>query len=426
MCRRPAGAALAAFVMAVMTSPLAAAAGGQLDPGFGTDGKVVSDLGANAEAAAIAVQPDGRIVVGGGSTGGDLVLARFGPAGTPDPGFGHDGRTVTDLGGNDSLSDLRVQPDGKIVAVAVTWDGFRTTLLRYLPDGWLDPTFGGDGTVDLASARAPGRVLIRPSGKLVVASSLGEDRFGLARYNADGSLDHTFGSQGRAQVRVGGRAHLAASVSSAAFARDGKILVAGSRMHPDKKSSADKLPFSLVVVRYRSDGRLDRTFGNRGVATVDLRPHDSSISGLAVLRDGRIVAGGHGHSRANTPGGPAVWCFRKDGSLDRGFGTRGKVVIGNDGGLTTAVAVDGTGRIVLSGRGGPALGDFLVARLSAKGRLDRSFGQNGVATTDFGGVDTPWALTLEPDGDVLAAGGTGAELATAGLRKLAIARYLGR
>jgi len=101
-------------------------------------------------------------------------------------------------------------------------------------------------------------------------------------------------------------------------------------------------------------------------------------------------------------------------------------VVGNEGGLTTALALDGTGRIVLSGRSGPALGDFLVARLTAKGRLDRAFGQSGVVTTDFGGVDTPWALTLEPDGDVLAAGGTGAELATAGVRRLAIARYLGR
>src|SRR6266540_3914313 len=120
MRRRPVGATFVTFVIAVMTSPLAAAAGGQLDPGFGTDGKVVSDFGANAEAAAIGVQPDGGIVVGAGSMRGDLLLARFGPTGTPDPAFGRDGRTVTDLGGTESLSDLRVQPDGKIVAVGIT------------------------------------------------------------------------------------------------------------------------------------------------------------------------------------------------------------------------------------------------------------------------------------------------------------------
>jgi uncharacterized delta-60 repeat protein len=416
---------LAAFVIAVMTSPLAAAAGGELDPGFGHDGKVVSDFGANAEAAAIGVQPDGRIVVGASSLRGDLILSRFGPSGTLDSAFGEEGRAVTDLGGNDSLSDLRIQADGRIVAVGVNWDSGRLLLLRYRVDGSLDPAFGSDGSVEVGAESAPARLLIRPDGKLIVAASV-RDSFVLARYNADGSPDRAFGRGGKVQTPAGGRAHYRASVSSIARTRDGKIVVAGSRIHPNKKSSADNLPFSMVVARYSAAGKLDRSFGQRGLATVDLRPHDSSINGLAVLRDGRIVVGGHGHLRPNTPGGPAVWCLRKNGSLDRGFGTRGKVVIGGDGGLATALALDGAGRIVLSGRGGPALGDFLVARMTAKGRPDGGFGKNGVVTTDFGGVDTPWALTLEPDGDVLAAGGTGAELGSQGVRAVAIARYLGR
>jgi uncharacterized delta-60 repeat protein len=162
------------------------------------------------------------------------------------------------------------------------------------------------------------------------------------------------------------------------------------------------------------------------VVTVDLRPHDSSIGDVVVLRDGRILVAGHGHPGPGTAGGPAVWCFRRTGALDRSFGTRGKAVIGNDGGVATALGVDRTGRIVVVGRGGLSLGDFLVARLNASGRPDRSFGGDGVVTTDFGGVDTPWAMTLEPNRDVLAAGGTGAELGRQGVRMVAIARYLGR
>jgi uncharacterized delta-60 repeat protein len=162
------------------------------------------------------------------------------------------------------------------------------------------------------------------------------------------------------------------------------------------------------------------------VVTVDLRPHDSSIRDVVVLRDGRILVAGHGHLGRGTGGGPTVWCFRKSGALDRSFGTNGKAVIGNDGGVATALGLGRTGRVVVVGRGGAALGDFLVARLNANGRPDRSFGGDGVVTTDFGGVDTPWAMTLQPNGDVLAAGGTGAELGSQGVRMVAIARYLGR
>jgi uncharacterized delta-60 repeat protein len=424
MFRRP-GGLVVAIVILVIATPLAAAAGGELDPTFGRDGRVVTNLGGNAEAGPIAAEADGKIVVGASSLRGDLIVARYDAAGALDATFGRAGTVVTDIGGTDGVADLTVQPDGKIVVVGVNFDNAGSVLLRYRPDGSLDPTFGDDGKVDLGNVRASA-VLNRPNGKLVVVGTSGRDSFVLARYHMRGSLDRSFGRGGKVVTVVGGPADFPASARAAAFSADGRIVVAGSRMHPDKRSSEDGLPFSMVVARYRADGKADRGFGRRGVATVDLRPHDCCISDVAVLRDGRIVIAGHGHLSRGTPGGPAIWCFRKNGTLDRGFGTRGKAVIGDEAGLATALGVDRAGRVVLVGRGGASLGDFLVARLSARGRPDRSFGADGAVTTDFGGVDTPWAMTIESNGDVLAAGGTGAELATQGVRMVAIARYLGR
>jgi uncharacterized delta-60 repeat protein len=424
MCRRPLGLLAAVAIVSIVT-PFAAAAGGELDASFGRGGRVVTDLGANAEAAAIAGEADGKIVVGASSLRGDLILVRYDAAGAIDASFGHEGRVVTDLGGTDGVADLAVQRDGRIVVAGVNFDTGVGVVLRYRHDGSLDPTFGRDGRVDFGNARISA-VLTRANGKVIAIGTSGRDSFVLARYDARGSLDRSFGHGGKAATAVGGAAHFPASAASAAFAPDGKIVVAGSRMDPDKRSSSDGLPFSMIVARYRTDGTIDRSFGRAGISTVDLRPHDSSIRDVAVLRDGRILVAGHGHVTQGTPGGPAVWCFRKNGRLNRGFGIRGKAVVGNDGGVATALGLDRSGRIVLVGRGGASLGDFLVARMNARGRADRSFGGDGVVTTDFGGVDTPWAMSLERNGDVLAAGGTGAQLGSQGVRMVAIARYLPR
>ena len=424
MCRRSLGLLGAVAIVSIAT-PFALAAGGELDASFGHDGRVVTDLGANAEAAAIAGEADGKIVVGASSLRGDLILLRYDAAGDIDGSFGHDGRVVTDLGGTDGVSDLAVQRDGKIVVAGGNFDTGVAVLLRYRPDGSLDPTFGRDGKVDFGTGRISA-VLTRANGKVIAVGTSGRESFLLARYDAHGTLDRSFGRGGKVATAVGGAAHFPASASAAAFAPDGKIVVVGSRMDPNKRSSADGLPYSMIVARYRTGGTIDRSFGRAGISTVDLRPHDSGVDDVVVLRDGRILVAGHGHPTQGTAGGPAVRCFRKDGRLDRGFGMHGKAVIGNDGGVATAVGLDRSGRIVVVGRGGESLGDFLVARMNAKGRLDRSFGGDGVVTTDFGGVDTPWAMTVERNGDVLAAGGTGAQLGSQGVRMVAIARYMPR
>jgi uncharacterized delta-60 repeat protein len=128
------------------------------------------------------------------------------------------------------------------------------------------------------------------------------------------------------------------------------------------------------------------------------------------------VLGTHGHSGGRA--GFALVGLRRDGSLDRAFGNGGVTVSGVGYGVH-ALALDSRGRIVAAGRT-TSLRDFVVARFSPDGRRDRSF---EATVTDFGGVDTPFALTVQPDGKIAVAGATSGS-STGLVGDIALARYL--
>lgn len=186
---------------------------GSLDATFSGDGKLVSDVFTASE---VALQPDGRIVAGGTSFG-DFLAARYLPDGTPDPSFSDDGTATADIGEFDEGTDLTLQPDGKIVVTG--WSGrfpVDFALARFNPQGTLDPSFSGDGTVaiDLGGEDQPFAVAVQPDGRIVIAGMTFEQNFpppppgttapfpppsadfGLARFNPDGSLDASFAGDG--------------------------------------------------------------------------------------------------------------------------------------------------------------------------------------------------------------------------------------
>jgi uncharacterized delta-60 repeat protein len=173
---------------------------GDLDTSFGGDGTVLTDFESGSSDAAydLAIQPDGKIVVAGNSYGGfggpDFALARYLPNGTLDPSFGSDGTVHTDFG-SDTLDEayaLALQPDGKIVVAGYSGLSDRSVfaLARYLSNGTLDATFSGDGKVTTAigSSGSANALAIQPrDGRLVVAGSSiasGSQDFALARYHA--------------------------------------------------------------------------------------------------------------------------------------------------------------------------------------------------------------------------------------------------
>jgi len=281
---------------------------GALDPSFGTGGTVTTMFAADASANAVVIQPDGFIVAVGALTysGGlncDFALARYDASGNLDPGFGTGGTVVTDLGGCDVAHAVVLQPDGRILVAGSSGAfQFRVALARYAADGTLDPSFGTGGVV-LTDFSADIRALaLLPSGLILVAGGAvpsmfnGYDRtggFALLGYRPDGTLDPTFGIGGTATSRFGG-SHTGGYTSDGytdlaralAVQPDGMVVAAGEVLPGNEVSH-----FGLL--RYAPDGSLDRTFAPcAGAVTVFGEFTVARASAVLIQPDGKLVAVG--------------------------------------------------------------------------------------------------------------------------------------
>jgi uncharacterized delta-60 repeat protein len=394
-----------AGALALILTPRALAGGG-LDPSFGGDGRVTTAFTHGGFANAVAVQGDGRIVVagcaGGEDSSGDIAVARYLPDGTLDPTFGDDGTVVTSIGtGFEEATAVALDDQGRIVVTGHD-DEARFAVVRYLPDGTLDPAFGGDGIVttgftsgtDIAHG-----IVIQPDGRIVVAGQAGtrEPRFAVARYRPDGTLDPAFGGgDGKALTRMG----IWGVARAVALQSDGKIVLAGSQ--------------GFALVRYQRDGTLDRTFGGgdgKVMARLEAGLGMAFAHALAIRPDGKIVVGGFDAGEFRL----AIARYRPDGRLDRTFGGDGwtftSVARGTE--LANGLVLRPNGKTVVVGDiSGHEYGDdvvprMLVLRYTASGGLDRTFGTDGRVVTRFpGGVSAHGSARL-PDGRIVVVGAAG-------------------
>ncbi|HYM00812.1 MAG TPA: delta-60 repeat domain-containing protein [Blastocatellia bacterium] len=274
--------------------------------------------------------------------------------------------------------------------------------------GDLDSTFGQQGKITtdfFGSDDGAGAVALQNDGKIVVAgnatsASTGLD-FALARYNADGSLDLGFGSQGKVTTDFFGNTDLASSV---AIQPDGKILAGGNA-----KTSFINTDFALA--RYNSDGSLDPTFGSGGKVTTDFFGGVDEVFAIALQSNGKIVLAGHANMVNASGGDFALARYNSDGTLDATFNNTGKVTTDFFGDSDAAfdVAIDTNGRIVAAGQAVAAGtgSDFAVVRYNADGSLDSTFNHTGKVTTDFSGAyDEALAMRIQSDGRIVAAGWT--------------------
>ena len=343
-------------------------ADGSVDTSFGTGGTVRTRVGdRDAEAHALAIQPDGRLLVAGtafGTTGNDdrFAVARFNTDGTLDGSFGSGGLVTTPVGAASAqASGLVIQPDGKVVVSGTAFFNGATDddfgLVRYNADGSLDATFGSNGIVttdfgpiepgsDAPFDRA-NAVALQPDGKLLVVGSTGRlvTDFALARYNPDGTLDPSFGAGGRALGGVGNNAEARALEVQP----DGCIVVAGSTSGTNP---------AFMVARYRADGSADTTFGNAGSVLIAFDGGSAGARALSIQRDGSIVVGGSGYAASSATdsdtgpvGGFAVLRLKPDGGMDTSVGISGRVLTaaGDAGGGINALALAHDGRIVAAG-----------------------------------------------------------------------------
>jgi uncharacterized delta-60 repeat protein len=384
-------------------------ADGSLDSSFGTNGKVLTDVGGQGDViSAIALQPDGKIVAAGFSFTEnifDFSVVRYNANGTPDPSFGNGGKVLTDFQNNDDEAfALTIQPDGKIVLAGFTADSnfdLDFALVRYHTDGNLDNSFGTGGKVitDFSGSDDQGFSLIRQTdGKLIVgglaiSTKSFESNFALARYTEDGSLDETFGKGGKTTTEF----DEASGISSMALLSGGKIIAAGFAFtpHEDRRPSHGEVTGDFALAKYNTDGSLDETFGEEGKVTTDFFGEDDTINSIALQADGKIIAAGsavEGHRDENRvtkfarftsflkshrptdgeldPSAFALARYHTDGSLDDSFGEDGKVTaeIAHDVNVAYAAAIQSDGRIVAAGRAGSfEHPDFGVARFLSTG-----------------------------------------------------------
>ncbi|MCA1832344.1 MAG: hypothetical protein ABR548_06360 [Actinomycetota bacterium] len=290
----------------------------------------------------------------------------------------------------------------KLVFVACTVAATALTGVSALANpGDLDAAFGSGGKVTTNFGatggvswgdRAQG-VLIQPDGKIVAAGStdLGgsSSNFALLRYSSAGVPDSGFGSGGKVTTDFGG----ADFGSAIARQGDGKILVAGGT------------ETSVALARYGTGGTLDSTFGSGG--KISTQVSGAAAFGYAVLvqPDGKIVVAGSADD--GTAASILVLRYSANGTLDPSFGTGGltKSPVPGLNANAYAVSLDAAGKIVVAGAVDSDAGaDFIVARYTSAGILDSSFGSSGKVTTSFSGFDYAYALAIQPDGKVIAAG----------------------
>src|SRR5215203_4979870 len=243
----------------------ARAADGDLDPTFGSGGKKIVQISAEQVdlARAVAIQSDGKIVLGGEagsypqSDFNRSVLVRLNSDGSLDPTFGSGGRVVNP--GQIHLPALVIQPDGKIVTAGATHPISITedfALVRYNANGSLDTSFGSGGYAVNGEGEAQ-TLLLQPDGKIVLIGFItlfrnGSD-FVLARFNTDGSIDQSFGSGGRVQTSFTSGRNSDDQANAAALQPDGKIIVTGI---------ISGVP--TVLIRYNPNGSVDTSFGLDG------------------------------------------------------------------------------------------------------------------------------------------------------------------
>ena len=405
------------------------AAPGDLDPSFGGGDVVSTDFGSQSQsrAVAMALQPNGQIVVAGIVYPGHLAnprfaVARYNADGSLDASFGSGGTAMTDFGSprGDVATAVALQPDDKIVLAGstTTSGGDNFALARYNADGSLDQTFGNGGkvTTEFSGFDRASAVSVQRDGKIVVVgtSSRGFSDFVLVRYSADGALDASFGNGGRVISDFAGGDD---AVSGLALQPDGKILVLGVVGPPPPPPSPPipcrTFPFCFglggpslgpsfpTLVRYNPDGSLDATFGSGGKVPTGLPP----TRAFTLQPDGRIVVlAGFIHSGGSDL---TIARFNPDGSLDSSFGVGGKVIADYNGDFNDQLAVlalqpDGKFLAVLNSTRG-----LVVARYNPNGTPDPTFGNGGTATTDFPGSSFGASdLTFQPDGKILVAGTT--------------------
>jgi uncharacterized delta-60 repeat protein len=388
---------LACVALAVPCS-VALAGAGDPDPTFDGDGKITQDLGPGDAGVGVAVQSDGKILVAGGGAGHSLRVSRLNDTGSVDTSFGKNGSTDFDFGQLTETHAMAIAPDGKILLVGTTHfasGNADVAVARANPDGSPDTTFGPKGfrEADMGQTGDAGTAVAQqPDGKVVIASAGDGSAVRIGRLDAGGHFDGSF---------VGGGVDVvpAAGVPFAmALQPDGKILVGGLAI-PAGATGTNASDMELL--RLTSGGTLDTSFNGTGKLTIDTGKSEEVLD-IALQPDGKIVLSGR--ESATSMGVARV---NGDGKVDQDFGDQGFTGIPfGTSALAPGVVLQQDGKVVVGGFGDGALA---VARLQPGGSLDTTFSDDGKQTLDFNPNDQDFGrdVALAPNGAIVISGASG-------------------
>ncbi|MCC7028649.1 MAG: T9SS type A sorting domain-containing protein [Saprospiraceae bacterium] len=403
-------------------------ADGSMDTSFDTDGILSLDVNGNADIAYSAIGIDnGQILVVGYATNmsdKDFIILKYNADGTLDSSFGNNGTVISDFSESiDSGIQHVVLNNGKIV-VAVQSSHKNFNLIGFNPDGTLDTTFGTNGKVSTTISTINNdniSVLLLDQNQKIWAFS----HFGVARYNTDGSLDVTFGNNGifSSVFEVD-----YAKMKNAAVQNDGKFIIGIS----DSSSSA-------YLKRFNANCSVDTSFGNNGKAVFP-NITNNYITSLKVLSDNSIIVsagnrvynlnsngvfnnsfgGGLGYALGDTydkinfnldvfPNGKIIThrylIIRKylnNGLLDPSFSEDGQVEVNFQ---DFSIFAQPDNKVILTYKKGLD-GDFnfVITRLNEDGSTDTTFGTNGSTEVDYGGKNNYGSFVSLYDDKILVTG----------------------
>ncbi len=414
------------------TLNVSAQSAGTLDPTFGNGGKVVTSITPGQDKAyGVAIQTDGKIIVAGHSTstvtGKDFTVIRYNSDGSLDNTFGNNGVATTDLktGSDDVAYSIALQTDGKIVLGGYCDNGSNkdAALVRYNNNGSLDNTFGNNGIVltNFENAQQDeikvvkihpltGNILI--GGATIISSSISKPV--IARYLSNGTLDNTFNNTGIRLLWITNLDYqYLFSVEDLVVQANGKINAVGWRDFPGLQWTSD-----YWACRINSDGTMDNTFSGDGVNVYNgtFNGHDKAFAMLLKSNNNILMAGGGFIStikadftllELNSNGSVASWSATADWSS-----------ILDD--IAYDLAEDNNGKFILAGSSGTnTTKTFSLARINTNASSDNTFGTNGKITTIFGNnaLNECFDIAIQADNKIVAIGYTGSDFA--------IARYLG-
>jgi len=321
---------------------------GTLDNTFNQSGIVTTEVGISSVIHSIAIQPNNKIIAVGCSESNQndgFLLVRYNCDGSLDSSFGINGIVRTQISGvEEGARTAKIQGDGKIIVGGYSGsnESQNFALARYESNGMIDTTFGENGIQITKFNDEPDgitSIALQSDGKIVAGGYSyleGISNFALARYNSDGSLDNTFGSEGKIISLFNNQG---SSASSIAIQKTGKIVLGGS--------CGEHMNSNFILARYNSDGSIDNSFNNIGYTITDIDSSDH-LYAIALWSDDRIIVAGKSYDITNN--NFVLAQFDSDGTIDSSFAnygikttpipsglsTRGGICLQNDGKIITA------------------------------------------------------------------------------------------